>query len=52
LTVLSSDGFDVLVEVKDGSRYHLLHTNGFAGGPAIAVARSLLGLAHLHLPGE
>jgi hypothetical protein len=52
LPVLSTDGADLLVEVKNGSGYHVVHTNVASGGPTIGITRKVLSLAHLHLPGE
>jgi hypothetical protein len=49
---ITSDGVDLLLEVYDHGRYHVLYSNGARQKSVLRLTRMLLDLAHLHLPGE
>ncbi|MGD0142664.1 MAG: hypothetical protein ABSC92_05865 [Rhizomicrobium sp.] len=49
---VTSDGVEMLLEVNDHGRYHVVHSAAFEQPPMLHITRLLLNLAHLHLPGE
>lgn len=49
---VTSDGVDLLLEVNDHGRYHAVISSGGQRQSVLRLARMMLNLAHLHLPGE
>ena len=49
---ITSDGVDLLLEVYDRGKYHVVYSNGARQHSVLRLTRMLLDLAHLHLPGE
>jgi hypothetical protein len=51
-STVTSDGVDLLLEVNDHGRYHAVISSGAQKKSVVRLARMMLNLAHLHLPGE
>jgi len=50
-TVVTTDGIQLLVEVKEGGRYHVAYTNGPIDTPLWKIAKTMARVAHTSLPG-
>lgn len=51
-SVVTTDGMQLLLEVRQGKKYHVVYTNGPVDNPLFRIARTLLDIAHQHFPGE
>jgi hypothetical protein len=50
--VITTDGVPMLLEIKCGSRYHVVYVSDALEGPVLRIAQLLATTGHVHLPGR
>jgi hypothetical protein len=48
---VTTDGTELLLEVRDGDKYHVVYAGSTLDGPILRIAEVVAGIAHVHLVG-